>query len=233
MSEEGTPTVGEGTGTSTSDAGTAESVTKAQLESIIGKKTAQHARALEKAREQAANDAVELLAERLGVGVDELDDVAEQLKSTKSDDSEAKKLARQLKKLTAERDEIVSTFGKLKGEITAAKVKDAVFSAASKVGAFEEEVFALLKAGNRVGVDDDGSVIVRDADGDVSSLSVDKLVSQLVSERKHLQRATPNQGAGSVAASPNGIGKPDPASREAQIAALSKMFPNGMFGKSG
>jgi hypothetical protein len=155
---------------------------------------------------KAASKAVDSLLGDLGF--DDVDDLRSAIEGKRKQDgdeantaSELKRAQRQLAKTAGERDAFASQLGELRGKVNASRVKDAVFAAAKKHQAYEDEVFALVMVQGQVAVDDDGDVFVKGADGEpVHGVSVEKLVGQLVADRQHLQRATGGQGGGSQAA---------------------------------
>ena len=176
----------------------------------------------------------ELLSE---LEIDSIDDLRATVTGSRSTASEAEKLQRELKKLAAERDAAVKTASDLTALSNAEKGRKAIYDVARHrdVNAYEEEVHALLR--DQVDVDEDGDVFVRDSRSGKSAhgQTVEKLVKQLVADRKHLLRATPGVGAGSRAPDPgNGNGTaakgPDPRTAAGIAhAALEQLRDKGLL----
>lgn len=112
--------------------------------------------------------------------------------------SEAKRKAREASKRAEAFGELEAKYAKLSTERNEHAMRSAVYEAARKVDAHEKLVFAMLVADKRIGVDEDGSVIVRGTDGEPAGLSLEKIVTQLVAENAALQRPSGATGAGSM-----------------------------------
>jgi len=172
-----------------------------------------------KAAEQAKSAAVSSLLGELGVGdAEELRDMLEAAKGTQTaasqTETELKKAQREAEKSAKALAEAQAKLADYDARTKKAQSKDAIFAAAAKVGAYEDDVWAHLR--DRVVVSDDGSVV--GADG----TEVDTLVTSLVADRRNLLRPSP--GAGGAGSLPSGNGKsaPDmlnPAAREAALRA--------------
>lgn len=229
MADGGTGTGSASPGTSTDDdtsgsathAGSGARFTEDQ---VAGMKGALQ-RKFEKELAGAGKKAIGGLLEELGLdSVDDLREVIvakqEQASDAEKANVELKKLQRQLAKLTSERDEAVKGLSELRDANNRAKIKEAVYSAASKIKAYEEDVYNDLIVSGLVGIDDDGSVIVRGPDGDPANTTLDKLIQTRIAAKPHLQRPTPHEGGGSLPANTAATVAPSAASDDGFRRAL-------------
>ena len=170
-----------------------------------------------KAAEQASAKAVSTLLSDLGLtDVDELRDTLETAKGSMSaatqTETELKKAQREAEKSAKALAEAQALLTEHDTRAKRATSKDAIFAAAAKVGAYEDDVWAHLR--DRVVVSDDGSVVGTDG------TEVETLVTSLVTARRNLLRPSP--GAGGAGSLPSGNGKtaPDMLNSSAREAAL-------------
>lgn len=190
--------------------------TQADLDRLIGKKTAKHAEQLEEMKSKASRAALEAVAERLGVDVEDLDEVAKKVREVGGVD-EMKQLKRRLdraEKALAERE---AALGAISAKERKAAVQSAVFKAAQEAGCRDPEALhALIVSKYELEVSDAG-VNVKDGE------SLDKLVKDILAAKPHLQAPAPSTGAGSrPAISPSSPGNGNPLlTREGRIAALA------------
>mgnify|MGYP001568727751 FL=1 len=213
-------TAPEGTGQAAAPAVSQATDDHDRIERIVKDRLARDRKARETDYEARA---VKAVAERLGMEIGSLDDlelVREQLEKVKGVDSDAKKTARQLEKMSAEiraRDEQLSQF---KRRDEQRRINDAItVHAATAVK--PDQVVRLLA--DRFRVTDDGDVIVTDEKGNATDASPADFVARYLAENQHLLRPTAPTGG---AASRPGNGSPaakqghDLLTREGRLAAM-------------
>ena len=181
--------------------------------------------------QRASDDAIASLITDLGFA--DIDDLRGALSDRQETQGDADKVASdlrrataQIRKLTGERDQALQVLQKLQSQVDQAAIKDAVFTAAKKMGAYEEETFALLQVQGRIGIDD-GQVYVRDphTGESVPGATVEMLVKELTGTRKNLLRSTPGVGGGSQA--PDTVERgtaPDLHTREGRLAEVRRQL---------
>jgi hypothetical protein len=178
-----------------------------------------------RAAELATQREADLLAKTGHSSIDELIAAVATKGQQASEEQKAsellKRIQRELDKERAERTKADETLKRLTGERNQERVRSAILAAADAIGAFPEDVFARLAIQNRVGVDDDGEVYVRDAKGEPESgATVERIVKELVAANEHLQRPSGARGAGSRQNSTTGPQGPDLKTKEGRMSAL-------------
>lgn len=235
MSADGADTRSDNRGTSTSDDKATEGKTFTEAEMKQARESAdrRYRKKYEAELQTAKDGAVSSLISDLELeSVDELRDLitAHREGADKQDTaaSELRKLQRQLNKITSERDSAVTQLGELTKNVEAATTKDAILAVAEKIGAYGEEIYALIQQRHRVGVDMDGQAIVHDANGDPAEETIEQVVKDLVADRPHLQKATGGVGSGSLPGNPNNVqsGAPKLLTREEIVAEMTRQ---GLF----
>jgi hypothetical protein len=167
---------------------------------------------------------------------DDLKAITEKHRSNQSQESEAvtaaKKAARAQTQAEKDRDAAIAERDRLIAQRNTAAVKDAVFAAAKKADAHEEDVYARLVIQNKLDVDDKGAVFVRDANGEPEhGQTVEKLVNALVAANEHLRKPKGTTGAGSLpagTAAPTGPNYADPRSKDVTDAVAAWRKERGL-----
>lgn len=181
-----------GAGTSTDDrADGTRTFTQDQVDQIVRKRAD---RIAGKQASAAVSQALSAVAERFGVDVDELDDVAERFRASADDAQRAKSWETKAKRYETQLSEAQQRINALTSERDADLKWRTVQEQASGLSNDPALLFDHLEARGRLAVAD-GKVVVM-ADGTPSDQSVSDLIKETLKAKPHLQAAAPGPGGG-------------------------------------
>lgn len=198
--------------------GGGRAITQSQLDAIIEQKTKQHARALDRTKQAAARAALEAVAERFGVAVDDLDGLADRLSSTKTADDSLRVAERRLAKLEAERQELAARLAAAESASREQRLEAMISRESDQAGCNDSETMALLLQRRGLRLTPDGELVTT-IDGNETPAVLADLVRSVLKDKPHLQRAPAAVGGGSRGATVARNGELDLTKREDRLAA--------------
>ncbi|MEE9366913.1 MAG: hypothetical protein V3W44_09525 [Dehalococcoidales bacterium] len=205
--------------------------TDARLQSILAKKQAQHSRALDRGKKEAASQALTAFAAQLGLEPDELPDFIERFKSSQDSEAQAKTAEKQLGQLKVQLDEALARNAVFSAKDRAAQLKAAVEIAAGGECSDLSLLHAHIQANSLIGWAD-GELVVQKDGSPVHGVSVSDLIKQVLADKPMLKAAQQSAGSGSRPSgqvsdtSPAGA----PKSLDEALAEMVRRNPQGPFG---
>jgi len=202
--------------------GSEQSITSAQLTEILGKKTAQHKRQLERVRAEVAQQVRTELAQSLGVEPDEFDGLAERLNSSADAEQQKRSWESRVKALNTRLEAREKELADLRSARARADIERVVRAAGDTARCIDNEALHLLIKDRLRAVD--GEVLVLGDDGEPDPrLTVQSIINETLAAKPHLQ-APPSHAGGGSRPSSNGAAHPDTTTREGRRALLEPFF---------